>query len=395
MKIKVDSLMLNLLVILNVLNGTIWELLGLIFIGYYILKEFFNKSNRISEWKILAGMCMAWVIYVCIQCMVLDLDSTSIIRLYGITKTICMPCIVLLCFNSKAKKKDVLATIFPSILMLVAFATMDFLFGTSILSFGGLNYIGAMCILISAYVFKEMPDKYKILRTLFIVLTLIVVLTSGSRSVIIALALALGYIVLTEQNPKKRSRYFSIVAIGALVLLFLAATLGLNYDFDTARGGNTVLTNISRALSVFTSEGRMDQARYDLSTRALAQYEASSELQKMIGSGDNRVHIGMVPVHNCFLEVLLCYGIVGLAYYIVYLILLCRIVIKESLDVKYTILILLIALIFGMVQPFLTTGIVFQMLIGFVFLTCVNKKNIYEFKTKKRVLRRRSVRKRR
>lgn len=394
MKIKVDSLMLNLLVILNVLNGTIWELLGLIFIGYYLIKEFFNKSNRIKEWRILAGICLVWVIYMCVQCAVLDLDVTSIIRLYGITKTICMPCIILLCLNSKAKKKDVLATIFPSILMMVAFAIMDFLFETSILSFGGLNYIGAMCILISAYVFKEMPEKYKLLRTLFMALTFIVVLTSGSRSVILALALALGYIVLTEQNPKKRSRYLCMVAIGVLILLFLAATLGLNYDFDTARGGNTVLTNISRALSVFTSEGRVDQARDDLSTRALAQYEASSELQKMIGSGDNRVHIGMVPVHNCFLEVLLCYGIVGLICYIVYLILLCRIVIKESRDVRYTFLIFLIALIFGMVQPFLTTGIVFQMLIGFVFLTCVNKKNIYEFKTKK-ILRKRFVRKRR
>lgn len=394
MKIKVDSLMLNLLVILNVLNGTIWELLGLIFIGYYLIKEFFNKSNRIKEWRILAGICLVWVIYMCVQCAVLDLDVTSIIRLYGITKTICMPCIILLCLNSKAKKKDVLATIFPSILMMVAFAIMDFLFETSILSFGGLNYIGAMCILISAYVFKEMPEKYKLLRTLFMALTFIVVLTSGSRSVILALALALGYIVLTEQNPKKRSRYLCIVAIGVLILLFLAATLGLNYDFDTARGGNTVLTNISRALSVFTSEGRVDQARDDLSTRALAQYEASSKLQKMIGSGDNRVHIGMVPVHNCFLEVLLCYGIVGLICYIVYLILLCRIVIKESRDVRYTFLIFLIALIFGMVQPFLTTGTVFQMLIGFVFLTCVNKKNIYEFKTKK-ILRKRFVRKRR
>lgn len=379
MKIKLDSLMLNLFVVLNVLNGIIWEFFGLVFIGYYLLKNFFIKSDRINAWRVLAGMCVIWAIYVYIQYLILDLDFTSIIRLYGITKTICMPCVILLCFNSKSENRDIILTIYPAVMLIVVLAVIDYLFGTNFLTVGSVNYVGSICILILAYTLKEMSDKYKLWRTLFMLLTFIIVLVSGSRSVILAMVMVLVYTVLTEQDPRKKICYFSIAVVVAAILLFFVITLGINYDYNASRGGDTILNNISRALSVFTPEGRVDQARDDLNTRALAQYEVSSELQKMIGTGDNRVHIGMKPVHNCFLEVLLCYGVIGLVYYIVYLILLCRILIKESKDVKYTFLILLIALLFGLVQPFLTTGTVFQMIIGFVFLTCINKKNIYEF----------------
>lgn len=376
MKINIRRLFVNLLIIFLLLDGAVWEIVSLFLIGFFLLSEMCKRTTRIQKWNAILFFVMVWFAYMLYQSFKLGLDSQQLIRLYGITKTLCMPCIMILCFYDKAAD-DVIFSIIPSVFIIGILGIVAYTFGLQILAFRGLNYIGAVLIALSIYIIKALPEQYRLRKWLFLLLLVIVTALSGSRSLLLVITMVLIYICFTEENHRKRVRYFMILAVVCVVLVAMVAYVGLNYNFNATRSGTDVISNIARALTVFTSEGRLDQARTDLKTRALAQYASYNDIQKLIGSGDNRVNIGMTPVHNCFLEVLLCYGSIGEALFVIFLLFQIRIVLANSIDRKYAVIIIGVWLLFGLVQPFITTGTIFQVIIGLLFVNCMQKKDVY------------------
>ena len=124
---------------------------------------------------------------------------------------------------------------------------------------------------------------------------------------------------------------------------------------------------IARGLSVFTNLN--DASRSGLAMFTQRQYERYSNLEKLIGNGNTIVLSQMKPAHNVFREVLLCYGKIGLIFYIVYIIIGILFIFRcKSVNKAYLLMVVFLALLIGWVQPFLTSGYLFQVVIAFVMI---------------------------
>lgn len=378
MKIRKDILLINILILTNILEGVVWEAIGIMIIAYFLIKEVFHSSIRIRQWKKIFFFLIIWILYYLMQCIVLDLDFASMVRLYGITKCICMPCIIMICLYSRCRNNDTLLWIMPLIVLIGIFAVIDYSFNTKIFPFFSLNYISAIFIILSIFILKAMPEKYKISKILFLGLTFGIVLLSGSRTSLAAIVLVIGYICITEQDIKKRQRYLGLGGVLFFVLLILVLTFGFNNDYNATRNGTTLTKNIARALSVFTAEGRFDQARADLWTRSFAQFQSESSTEKLIGLGDNREHIvGSSAPHNFLMEVFLCYGIVGFVIYCVFFAYQIVVIMSNSKNKSYALLIGGMAVFFGLLHPFITTGSLYQTIVGLMLLNCFAQEGSY------------------
>lgn len=370
--------MINILILSNILEGVVWEAIGIMIIAYYFIKEVFHSSMRIRQWKKIFFFLAIWILYYLMQCIVLDLDFAGMVRLYGITKCICIPCIVMMCLYNRCKNNDTILLIMPLIALIGIFAVIDYSFSTKIFSSFSLNYISAIFIILSIYILKAMPKKYKILKIIFLGLTFGIVLLSGSRTSLAATVLVIGYICITEQDLKKRQRYLGLGGALFFVLLILVLIFGFNNDYNATRNGTTLERNIARALSVFTAEGRFDQARADLWERSFAQFQSESMTEKLIGLGDNREHIvGSSAPHNFLMEIFLCYGIVGFVIYCVFFVYQVVVIMSNSKDKSYALLIGGMAVFFGLLHPFITTGSLYQTIVGLIFLNCFAQEGLY------------------
>lgn len=128
---------------------------------------------------------------------------------------------------------------------------------------------------------------------------------SGSRTLMLTTAISFGFTVILEKDLNKKIRYLLLIILVALIGLFVL---------------NSVASDslIARGLSVFTNLN--DASRSGLAMFTQRQYERYSNLEKLIGNGNTIVLSQMKPAHNVFREVLLCYGKIGLIFYIVYII---------------------------------------------------------------------------
>lgn len=377
MKVEVKVILLNLLIISNLFEGVYWESIGLLILLGFILQGISSSYSRVKQWKWIVLFVALWIIYAIIQTTILGLNGTQVLRLYGITKTMCMPCMICLCFYNKETRNGMLNSILPIIFIVCVLGLLEFGFGIEVLSYRGLNYIGAVLVVMYPYVVRELPEEFKFRKRLYFLFLAVITVTSGSRAILLCLGVAMIYMFLTESNKRKKKYYsLAIMCIG-VILMFLIINFGFNYNYDESRTGSDISSNIARTLSIFTSEGRSDQARTDLRTRAMLQFGGFTNIQRWIGSADNRVNIGMVPVHNCFYEVLLCYGIIGEVLFVLFLIMQAVIVTKNSFDKKYAMIIMIVIMLFGVVQPFITTGTLFQIVVGMLLINSMNKREDY------------------
>ena len=287
----------------------------------------------------------------------MNLDVASIIRLYGITKTLFAMPIMILLLKDFIFKRDVIIEILP-ILLIVDWITIISLItkieALNILG-GSQNYLGAINVILFPYIFKFFPGKiYKGYRKWFFITLVLLMIFSGSRTLMLTTAISFGFTVILEKDLNKKIRYLLLIILVALIGLFVL---------------NSVASDslIARGLSVFTNLN--DASRSGLAMFTQRQYERYSNLEKLIGNGNTIVLSQMKPAHNVFREVLLCYGKIGLIFYIVYIIIGILFIFRcKSVNKAYLLMVVFLALLIGWVQPFLTSGYLFQVVIAFVMI---------------------------
>ena len=338
------------------LSGVVWEMISwaaLIWI-YFLHKD--NEKFRIRKNRIgMIVLLLMVFVYVVYQCIALNLSIPSIIRLYGITKTLfAIPILILMC-DRYIKSENVILDAFVLIIILNWITIVSMMMNIESLNIlgGSRNYLGAINVILFPYVFKFMKQReVRWLRRVFIMTFILLVLFTGSRTLMLTAAISFFSIIILEKNINKKLR--------CLAMLIMVVIVGI---FALNSFGNISL--LSRGVSVFFD--RSDAARTGLKYFAEHQYEEYSSLQKLIGNGDTIVQSQLKPVHNVFGEVLLCYGKIGLIFWGMYLIAWTIAILKgKTANRAYIFLIFGLVMIIGWVQPFLTSGYLFQIMVAFV-----------------------------
>lgn len=359
---KIHKIKLGLwfFILSTLFSGAIWETIGWIAL-FYVLIKCINLcgSNGIKLKHRGMYICLTLVVgYVCFQCFVLDLNTASIIRLYGITKTLFAIPIMIIFFDRYAAERDIIADVLPLILFIDWITIFSLISDRDILNLlgGSRNYLGAINIILFGYVFNFLERNcYGKLKILFMITLILLILFSGSRTLMLTAVIMFCGVTLLEKNMNKKIKY---LALGVLVLV-----LGL-YALSTTSITNELL---ERSLSVFKSLN--DDSRTGLTYFAEQQYSRYTDLQKLIGNGDIMVLSQSKPVHNVFDEIRLCYGRIGLIFWWIYLIVWGGNILKKGGSNRFYILLVgLIAIMIGLVQPFLTSGYLFQILVALVCL---------------------------
>lgn len=333
-------------------DGAIWEILGLIALVYMYLhqrKKDYYYSFSYKDSKFFYFVIVVVALYVIMQVLQLKLEPGQIIRLYGISKTTFALPIVYLCLRGNFRTESVVRVILPFILM-VNWTQIVYLISDiemfNILN-GRANYLGCIDLLFLPFVLKLDRTIPKMQRRIFLLTFAGQLLLSGSRSVMLVSVVVILGVFLSEKDIKVKLRYCAFLALAFVGLAFVATSSDL----------------VTRALSVFID--RSDAAREGLFMFAQRQFDGYTELEKVIGNGDVLVISQNKPVHNFFWELLLCYGKLGVALWLSYILIMVILIIKRRpRDWYFIILETMCVFVIGYVQPFMTTGFLFQFVVA-------------------------------
>ena len=145
------KLALWMFILSTLFSGVIWEAVGWISLIYccYLGKR--KRFTTIKKESVPEILILFFIVgYVIIQCFLLNLDVASIIRLYGITKTLFAMPIMILLLKDFIFKRDVIIEILP-ILLIVDWITIISLItkieALNILG-GSQNYLGAINVIL-------------------------------------------------------------------------------------------------------------------------------------------------------------------------------------------------------------------------------------------------------
>lgn len=363
MKIKVSTLLINIMILSTLFDGVVSELLGMVILIYFFVKE---RKNILKERRLISLFVLAWFAYAVIQVSVLG-DVQNVVRLWGLTKNVCMPYIIFLCFYGRSRNTSIIQSILPIVLVISAIFILNAFFHFSSVIYGGMNYPGAICILLIPYVLHKMPAKRNTIKYIFLLATAIIVIFSGSRSAFITLGIAVIGCYAIEKRKSQKTIYTLLGCVAGVVLLILITSVDFsNVDVNGSR--TSIISNITRSLSALTGEGRLDKSRDDLVQRSMDQFLTDTRIHQSLGRGTDVIRrFDSVP-HNAFLQVLLCYGVIGAVLFTIHLIHWIVLCIRRSDEFNYIVTIFLIYIVLGYVQPFWLTGTLYQIVIGFVLL---------------------------
>lgn len=182
---------------------------------------------------------------------------------------------------------------------------------------------------------------------LAILLSFIVILTTGSRTAFGICVYIFGFITLfTKWNQKKVIKIFSLVAVGTVALLFLINRIPTLQDV------------VVRALRVFTEtnvvKGDIRSWIWEVALDTFKGYNP------WLGSGSNYFMFFDIyePAHNFFIEVLLAYGWLGLGLLVLSHIVFVGCIVRKRTRTKkvYILAIFGAYLLTAYVQPFFSTS---------------------------------------
>ena len=365
MIVKKNQILIWIFLLSTCMNGILWEVIGwMVLLLILISDKGIHNFRVLSRNEIKVLFIFFFVIaYVVMQVTLLHLNSAETIRLYGITKTVIAFLIIYFFLNHYIRNNDIVSEILPLILILNLTYIFYLITGYETLNLigGSRNYLGVINILFIPYILKFIPPRKKITKIVWTILIILMALFLGSRT---TLALTVATFLLTGLLENGLRTKIKVLLLSLLCLILV-------YTMLPFLGKST---NFVRAFSVFMSI--KDQARIDLADSMWKQFDSYCNLQQLIGNGNNLIIWREAPPHNFIYELLLCYGTIGTFFFIFGVVITILIITtSNSLNKKYCLLIIGMALIVGLVQPFITSGYLFQCLVGIVTLGLFYKDN--------------------
>lgn len=381
MKITINRMLFVILLFSLMLYGVVAEGITVACLVAAIVMER-SKVLRVIDrkyYKACVLFVLSFVIIFFIHILFLNQNTEEIVRLYGLTKNICFPALMLLAFGFLCTEDFTLRivmlemTLF-NIIYTVAFITrnnmeiVSFQLG-SINGCSGISIIlvpAAMMYLKSIKINGNNTNNQSLLVYLFIFTSVILVIVSdSSTSKLLLLLEFLAYIfsiIVGRIHFKQNLR-------GLLILIVLGAI-----------GGSLLIATGRLAL-----DPNELKTRVGIWTRAYNQFSVTKGMDFLFGTGNDIVHMltkDLEP-HNMFLEILLIHGVLGLVLITVFLIYTLRLLLKMELkEFKPIFLSLTVYLTVCCLHPFFTGSTLFQFncVTGLMFMLMLGKTNQMKFK---------------
>lgn len=227
----------------------------------------------------------------------------------------------------------------------------------SVLQFGSGNYSSAiMLILIPViyfYLRERISRKTNILAYIGLLLMVISIVFSGSRSNIVVLLFQILFFLLFIQNSFIRK---AKIALGVLLIALIGYNVVIMLNPE-------LYFIIERYLFFF---GDNASARNDILYSDIIRNNLKNQAMSLIsenkfwGTGFARIPTSDIPIHNFVYEILLGLGYVGLLTYLIYafyfLSLICRRIKHDNLMKKLYVMLIISFFLISWVHPFMTTG---------------------------------------
>lgn len=365
-KLNKDVILIFLFLFVSLQEGIIPELIEVFILAKMLLRK--NKYTTFIEKKIKNTLMLFSVLIVILfffQIIFLELNGKQALYLFGIYKNLYIGIIIFLIGRNYLRKIDnyiaalsfflMLLNIGTLITILLNFKSIDY--RVSFLSYASNNYstaLSTICIPIYFYYFSNFKKKNRLglnlINNIAIFLCFLVIIISGSRANIFFLTIEI--VVIFFLNKKKIYNLFKTITF------FIISYFLITYILNSIN--SEILALFYRGISVFEN--------YHDSPRALIWHAATIQFQnsnKLLGSGSIIVQYYQKEAHNFIWEILLASGFTGLVIYIVYAIKYVIYLLKDLriVDKFYILLTVMIAFGIGYVQPFITTGHIFNVLL--------------------------------
>ncbi|MTI80464.1 MAG: hypothetical protein FH758_06195 [Firmicutes bacterium] len=364
--INLDALLILGFFLGSLSEGILSKLFQALILMFMFLRR--NKNHTIAEERTKKTILILFsfpIVIFFIQIIVLELDFGEIRYLFGINKNLYIGLIIFLIARNYFKKIDnymialslflIYLNLGSLITILTNFASIDA--RVSFLSFASMNYATALSTIsipIYFYYFTNFKEANRIglntLNNISIGLCMMTILLSGSRANI--LFLVIEFLVIFFLIRKTIMFFLKAASLALFSYLFVTYVL---FSIN-----NEIFDLLNRGLSVF--ESTEDSARDLLWATSILQFEVSN---KLIGSGSIIVQFYQKEAHNFIWEILLCSGILGLVFYVGYVTGFVSTILKKTrnVDKMYILLTLVVTYGIGYVQPFITTGYTFNILL--------------------------------
>ena len=229
------------------------------------------------------------------------LRPESVIRLYGLTKRMLIPCIMFYCFYKNNKLIYLWRIIIPFLICLnIVFFYAHIIVGNDYVEgFGSVNVIGGLNIIVLPLVLSRIVKNRNCIENLFnIILTFLIVINAIIFDATTYKYLFYGFTVLLIfscifKSKKYKKLYCNLAGLAVLCLIILPIIL--------------VITKI------LPTDFFLYQNRYIIWARGYDQFGELSIIEQVLGSGNNIVRMltNSFEAHNITMDVLMIYGWVG------------------------------------------------------------------------------------
>ena len=337
-------------------------LLGILiflFVFTNYLKRDGVKVNSLSQiQKICRIEILCLVVFSVLQIIVLGLNVREIAMDIGILSCVYIGIICgAICVKPYKSFETYLKAILVFLIVFSSYYIIDILlYGlpegrNSALGNVSSNYCSAILYLNYPIIFYYLYAKRKKNRNLVklsyiaILLSMIVIASSGSRTAIGVVALMLAQMVLYKQEKiKDKLKYIAIVLVGIVVLFFA-------YSFNAS-----VQELMDRALDAFGGKSTLDNNVRQLIWAAGLQQFRNGNI--VFGLGTSIVTRFDRSAHNLFYEVLMCSGYLGMLLFTLTIGCLLTFLLKNQQYQQrfFSVMLLISCVIVAIVQPFFSTS---------------------------------------
>lgn len=230
-----------------------------------------------------------------------SLRPESVMRLYGLTKRMLIPCIMFYCFYKNDNLIYLWGIIIPFLIVLnIVFFYAHIIVGDSYVDpFGSVNVIGGLNIIVLPLVlFRVVKNRHCIENLFNIILIFLIVINAIIFDATTYKYLFYGFTVLLIfsfifKSKKYKKLYCNLAGLAVLCLIILPIIL--------------VITKI------LPTDFFLYQNRYIIWARGYNQFGELSIIEQILGSGNNivRMESNSFEAHNITMDVLMIYGWVG------------------------------------------------------------------------------------
>ena len=272
-------------------------------------------------------------------------------------------------------------SIFKEVIRRASYIVFAVGFIISMLTFMKKISIGSYSMSLSYYMllptlvfFNEIIESFSIKSFAFLILSLLIILSLGSRGAILCILIFVFLKFFSPHSKKTFTKiiiYFSILGIGILALIFLDEIIELLYNLLLSYGIN------SRTLRLFLREGVHLSGRDKIYESVIAEILQRPLLGIRI-AGDRRIIDGSYT-HNFFIEILGNFGIfVGFIISITMVFLIIRSLLTKDKE-KYDFIIMWLSLGFVhlLVSSSYLTDIKFWIFLG-VMMNLIKRRKHYK-----------------